>query len=108
VLIGVNYEDTKISVMSRWECVEEYVDHVLKYKPQWLEATNSIVSTDQTGSTKHTIASYLIYYLGEQMIIARLYFLKDIVGAGGTYTFNGIRMLTPKQRLQDFWNATWP
>ena len=55
----------------------ESVDHVLKYKQEYLEVEKGIASTDQIGSTKNKIESYLISYLGEQMIIAHFYFLQS-------------------------------
>ena len=76
VLTGMKYEAMKMHVMSCWECAGESVDHVLKYKQQWLELAKIIASTDQTGSIKHTIVNYLTSYIGEQMIIAHLYVLR--------------------------------
>ena len=76
VITGAKYEAMKMPVMSRWECVGESVEHILKYKNEWLEIAKSIASNETIGSTKHTIASYLTSYISKPMILSHLYFLR--------------------------------
>ena len=76
LLTGTAYVAMKIPVMSRWECVGEAVYHILKYKQGWLDVAKNIVNKETTGTTKHTIASYLTSYLSEAMILAHLQFLR--------------------------------
>ena len=79
LLTGEAYTSMKMPVMSRWECVGESVNHILKYKEMWLDVAKNIVQKENTGTTKHTIASYLTSYLVEPMILAHLYFLKGYI-----------------------------
>ena len=48
VITGAKYEAMKMPVMSRWECVGESVEHMLKYKNEWLEIAKSIASNETT------------------------------------------------------------
>ena len=76
VITCTEYKTMKMLVMSRWECVGESVDHVLKHKEGWQEVAKNIANKEQTDNTKHTITSYLTSYLLEAIIIAHLLFLK--------------------------------
>ena len=43
--------------------------------------SQGIVQVEQSGTTKHTIASYLDSYLGEPMILAHLHFIHGYISA---------------------------
>ena len=72
---GMACKAIKCPVLSRWEHVNECCEHVLQNKDDWILVSSYIITAEQTGSTKHTIASYLHSYLHENMLLAHLSFL---------------------------------
>ena len=76
LLTGAKSENVKCPVMTRWECVGEAVENMVKNCEEWKVVANNIVNTEKSGSTKHTIASHLSSLLCEKVLIAHLYFLR--------------------------------
>ena len=76
LLTGAKSENVKCPVMTRWECVGEAVENVVKNCEEWKVVAKNIVNTEKSGSTKYTIASHLSSLLCEKVLIAHLYFLR--------------------------------
>ena len=64
------WEDIKCPVLSRWEHVRESVQHVVKYKQQWLSVAQHIININNVETNKNGIASYLFSYLNEDLLYA--------------------------------------
>ena len=69
----------KCPVLSRWERVGEAVEHVVKYKEQWLVMTRKISDMNNVGTYKDDISSYLYSYLKEDVIYAQLLFVHGYI-----------------------------
>ena len=102
LLTGTVYHSMKMPVMSRWECVGESVVHILQYKEEWLDVAKNIVNKETTGTTKHTIASYLTSYLSEPMILAHLQFLKGYCISWWNTHFNWHKHVDAKTKVAGF------
>ena len=102
LLTGTAYQSMKMPVMSRWECVGESVEHILQYSQEWLDVAKNIVNKETTGTTKHTIASYLTSYLSEPMIMAHLQFLKAYCISWWNPHFNWHKHVDDKTKVAGF------
>ena len=76
LLTGAKSENVKCPVMTRWECVGEAVENVVKNCEEWKVVANNIANTEKSGCTKHTIASHLSSLLCESVLISHLHFLR--------------------------------
>ena len=71
---GSNWEDMKFPVLSRWEHMGEAVEHIVKYKEQWLVMTRKISNINNVSTNKNDTSSYLYSYLKEDVLYAQLLF----------------------------------
>ena len=74
-ITGQSWKDIKCPVLSRWEHVGEYIEHVVQYKTHWILVSQYIVNINNVGSNKNDIASYLFSYLKEDVLFAQVLFV---------------------------------
>ena len=55
LVIGITSVNIKWPVMTRWECVGGYMEHVTKYREEWNLITQTIVAMEKQQSTYHRI-----------------------------------------------------
>ena len=67
---GRNWQDIKCPALSRWEHVCEAVQHMVKYKAQWLSVTQYIIDMNNVDTNKNDIESYLYSYLNKDILYA--------------------------------------
>ena len=74
-----NWQDIKCPVLLRWEHVGEAVQHIVKYKVQWLLVSQYIIDMNNVGTNKNDIASYLYSYLNEDVLYAQILFVHGYI-----------------------------
>ena len=91
--------------MTRWEFVGETTEHVLQYRNEWKIVAEHVVHVEKSGSTRHTIASYLLSYLREKMIMAHLYFLRSYIKCWWGKHFTWLKHVDPQTKTPGFLEA---
>ena len=79
IATGSTWEDIKCPVLSRWEHVGEAVQHVVKYKEQWLLVAQYVIDMNNVESKNNDIASYLFSYLNEDILYAHVLFVRSYI-----------------------------
>ena len=103
LLSGVSLcHEIKSPIMTRWEFVGETTEHVLQYRNEWKIVTEHVVHVEKSGSTRHTIASYLLSYLREKMIMAHLYFLRSYIKCWWGKHFTWLKHVDPQTKTPGF------
>ena len=101
VLTGVNLvKQIKSPILTRWEYVGETCSHILEHKDNWMLVAKHIVNVQKSGSTRHTIASYLVSYLNEPMLIAHLHFIDGYIKSWWDPHFQWMKRVDKKTKTK--------
>ena len=74
LLTGMTCTQLKAPVLSRWECVAEACEHIVKNKNRWIKVATHIIYQEKSDLARYTIASHLYSLLMEPMIILHIHF----------------------------------
>ena len=98
----ITWKDISCSLMSCWQHVGEGVQHLKKYRNEWLVMCQYICDLNNVGKVKNDIASYLYSYLNEDMLVAYLYFVCAFVDEFFDPHFNWHKHMDAKSKRAGF------
>jgi len=79
IATGSTWENIKCPLLTRWEHVGELVEHVVKYKEQWLIVAQNIIDMNNVRRNKNDIGSYIYSYLNEDILYAQDLFVHSYI-----------------------------
>ena len=59
LLTGVSCDQLKAPVLSRWECIADACEHIVKNHSRWVKVATHIIHQEKSDSAIYTIASHL-------------------------------------------------
>ena len=102
IATGTTWKDISCPVMSCWQHVGEGVQHLKKYRNEWLVMCQYICDLNNVGKVKNDIASYLYSYLDEDILMAYLYFVCAFVDEFFDPHFNWHKHMDAKSKRAGF------
>ena len=89
-------------VLSRWECVGEACEHVIKNLQGWEKIVTHIMQAEKSDNTRNTIASHLYSLLREPMVISHIHFIHGFVKSWWGPNFSWHKTIDPRTRQHGF------
>ena len=89
-------------VLSRWECVGEACEHIVKNFNSWKVLVEHVIKTEKSDTQRYVIASHLYSLLKEKMILSHFYFIHAFIQSWWGPNFSWHKHIDPKTKQHGF------